>query len=72
MTRGLAPVIPAALHNLWGSTFSRIDGAAMKRPLRRGLFNRIGLVVGEPVPPEQVTPEGLQQRVQALLDAPSP
>ena len=66
------PVIPAALHNLWGSTFSRIDGAAMKRPLRRGLFNRIGLVVGEPVPPEQVTPEGLQQRVQALLDAPSP
>jgi len=65
------PVIPAALHNLWGSTFSRIDGAAMKRPLRRGLFNRIGLVVGEPIAPEQVTPEGLQQRVQALLDEPA-
>ncbi len=66
------PVIPAALHQLWGSTFSRIDGAAMKRPLRRGLFNRIGLVVGEPIAPEAVTPEGLQQRVQALLDEPSP
>lgn len=66
------PVIPAALHNLWGSTFSRIDGAAMKRPLRRGLFNRVGLVVGEAMPPEQVTPEALQQRVQALLDGPSP
>ena len=66
------PVIPAALHNLWGSTFSRIEGAAMKRPLRRGLFNRIGLVVGEPIAPAQVTPEELQQRVQALLDAPSP
>jgi 1-acyl-sn-glycerol-3-phosphate acyltransferase len=66
------PVIPAALHNLWGSTFSRIDGAALKRPLRRGLFNRIGLVVGEPIPPEQVTPEGLQQRVQALLNEPTP
>ena len=66
------PVIPAALHNLWGSTFSRIDGAAMARPLRRGLFNRIGLVVGEPIAPERVTPEELQQRVQALLDEPAP
>ena len=66
------PVIPAALHNLWGSTFSRIDGAAMARPLRRGLFNRIGLVVGEPIPPEAVTPEALQVRVQGLLDEPSP
>jgi 1-acyl-sn-glycerol-3-phosphate acyltransferase len=66
------PVIPAALHNLWGSTFSRIDGAAMVRPLRRGLFNRVGLVVGAPVAPEEVTPEGLQARVQALLDEPAP
>ncbi len=52
------PVIPAALHNLWGSTSRRIDGAAMARPLRRGLFNRIGLVVGEPIAPEVVTPRG--------------
>lgn len=66
------PVIPAALHNLWGSSFSRIEGAAMARPLRRGLFNRIGLVVGEPIAPEAVTPEALQVRVQSLLDAPSP
>lgn len=66
------PVIPAALHNLWGSSFSRIDGAAMARPLRRGLFNRIGLVVGEPIAPESVTPEALQVRVQGLLDEPSP
>ncbi|MDX9844227.1 MAG: MFS transporter [Aquabacterium sp.] len=66
------PVIPAALHNLWGSSFSRIEGAAMARPLRRGLFNRIGLVVGEPMAPEAVTPEALQVRVQGLLDEPSP
>ncbi|MBI3380922.1 MAG: MFS transporter [Aquabacterium sp.] len=66
------PVIPSALHNLWGSTFSRIEGAAMAKPLRRGLFNRIGLVVGEPIAPQDVTPEGLQTRVQALLDEPSP
>ncbi len=66
------PVIPSALHNLWGSTFSRIEGAAMAKPLRRGLFNRIGLVVGEAIAPQDVTPEGLQTRVQALLDEPSP
>lgn len=66
------PVIPSALHNLWGSTFSRIEGAAMAKPLRRGLFNRIGLVVGEPIAPQDVTPERLQTRVQALLDEPSP
>ncbi len=66
------PVIPAALHNLWGSSFSRIDGVAMAKPLRRGLFNRVGLVVGEPMSPDQVTPALLEQRVQALLDEPSP
>ena len=66
------PVIPSALHNLWGSTFSRIDGAAMTKPLRRGLFNRIGLVVGEPIAPQDVTPEKLQVKVQALLDEPTP
>jgi 1-acyl-sn-glycerol-3-phosphate acyltransferase len=63
------PVIPIALRNLWGSFFSRIDGAAMTSPLRRGWFNRVGLVAGEAVPPAQVTPQGLQQRVQALLQA---
>jgi 1-acyl-sn-glycerol-3-phosphate acyltransferase len=66
------PVVPAALHNLWGSYFSRIDGAAMSKPLRRGLFNRVGLVVGPAIPPEQVTLDGLQQQVQQLLDTPSP
>jgi 1-acyl-sn-glycerol-3-phosphate acyltransferase len=61
------PVVPMALQNLWGSFFSRIDGKAMTRPLRRGLFNRVGLAVGEALPPAQVTPLVLQQRVQALL-----
>jgi hypothetical protein len=66
------PVIPAALHNLWGSSFSRVEGAALSKPLRRGVFNPVGLVVGEPIAPEAVSPEGLQQRVQALLDEPMP
>jgi 1-acyl-sn-glycerol-3-phosphate acyltransferase len=66
------PVVPSALHNLWGSYFSRIDGAAMSKPFRRGVFNRVGLVVGEAIAPEEVSLEGLQARVQALLDEPSP
>ena len=66
------PVIPSALHNLWGSSFSRIEGAAMAKPLRRGLFNRVGLVVGDAIEPAEVSPELLQQKVQSLLDEPSP
>jgi 1-acyl-sn-glycerol-3-phosphate acyltransferase len=66
------PVVPSALHNLWGSYFSRIDGVAMSTPFRRGVFNRVGLVVGEAIAPEDVSLEGLQARVQALLDEPSP
>ena len=29
------PVVPLALQNLWGSYFSRFDGAAMSKPFRR-------------------------------------
>ena len=61
------PVVPLALHNLWGSFFSRIDGAAMTRPFRRGLFSPVGLVAGAPVPAAQVSPAGLRERVGALL-----
>jgi 1-acyl-sn-glycerol-3-phosphate acyltransferase len=67
---GVAPtVVPMALVNLWGSFFSRIAGAAMTQPLRRGMFSRVGLAVGQPLPPEQVTPELLQVRVAELLVA---
>jgi 1-acyl-sn-glycerol-3-phosphate acyltransferase len=63
------PVVPMALTHLWGSFFSRVErGTAMVKPFRRGLFNRVGLNVGAPVPAtEPVTPEGLQQRVAGLL-----
>lgn len=65
-------VIPMALTNLWGSYFSRIElsggqPTAMVKPFRRGLFNRVGLNVGEPVVAERVTPEGLRERVAGLL-----
>ena len=60
------PVVPLALRGLWGSFFSRKDGPAMRRPFRRGVLSKIGLVAGPPVPPQQVTPEGLQEQVLAL------
>ena len=64
------PVVPMALTHLWGSFFSRIErGGAMVRPFRRGLFNRVGLNVGEAVPARQVSPQGLQARVADLLAA---
>jgi 1-acyl-sn-glycerol-3-phosphate acyltransferase len=64
------PVVPMALTNLWGSFFSRIEqGNAMVRPLRRGMFNRVGLNVGAPVPAALVDPAGLQERVGQLLQA---
>jgi 1-acyl-sn-glycerol-3-phosphate acyltransferase len=62
------PVIPMALTNLWGSFFSRIEEkGAMVRPFRRGMFNRVGLNVGVPVPARQVEPAALQARVGQLL-----
>ncbi len=64
----VAPVVPMALTNLWGSYFSRIEkGVAMARPFRRGFWSRVGLNVGNPVAPEAATPELLQARVQQLL-----
>jgi 1-acyl-sn-glycerol-3-phosphate acyltransferase len=63
------PVIPLALQNLWGSFFSRADGAAMRTPFRRGLFSRVGLNVGPGIAPEAVTPEGLHSTVGELLAA---
>ena len=60
------PVVPMALRGLWGSFFSRKDGQAMTRPFRRGAFSKIGLAAGRLVPAHQVSPENLQERVQAL------
>jgi 1-acyl-sn-glycerol-3-phosphate acyltransferase len=64
------PVIPMALTNLWGSFFSRKGGAAMTRPLQRGLWTRVGLRVGEPVPSSATKPlpEDLFRHVQDLLN----
>ena len=67
LERRPVPVVPLALQNLWGSFFSRVDGAAMSRPFRRGLFSRVGLNVGQGVAADAVTPEGLHHEVGQLL-----
>ena len=61
-------VVPMALTNLWGSFFSRVEqGGAMVRPFRRGIFSRVGLRVGVPMPGHSVQPELLRERVNQLL-----
>jgi len=60
------PVVPMALRGLWGNFFSRKYGKAMSKPSKLRPFYRISLAVGRPVPPQEVTPEGLQALVLAL------
>jgi hypothetical protein len=66
LQRNPVPVVPLALRGLWGSFFSRKDGAAMTRPFRRGMFSRIELVMGAVVPAAEALPEKLQMDVAAL------
>ncbi len=63
--RNRVPVVPMALRGLWGSFFSREGGSAMRHPFKR-VWSRVGLVAGEPVPPEAVSAGDLRERVAAL------
>jgi 1-acyl-sn-glycerol-3-phosphate acyltransferase len=70
LKRQPVPVLPMALRGLWGSFFSRAEsGRAMVRPFRRGLFNRVELVVGTCVAPEAASAENLQALVADLRGA---
>ncbi len=66
LERDPVPVIPVALQGLWGSFFSRISGAAMSQPFRRGLWSKVGINVGEAVAPQDASPERLQALVAQL------
>ncbi|WP_250499292.1 MFS transporter [Caballeronia sp. GAWG1-5s-s] len=69
LRRHPAPVVPMALRGLWGSVFSRDQNAQWPRPIRRGVMTRLTLAVGEPIAPEDATPQHLQDRVTALRGA---
>jgi len=59
-----AVVVPMALCNLWGSLFSRRDPLYKRRPYKfRAL---IELRVGQPIPPEELTAERLENDVRRL------
>jgi 1-acyl-sn-glycerol-3-phosphate acyltransferase len=59
------PVVPLALSGLWGSFFSRSHrGRAMRR--LRGVFSRIALTAGPPIPPDAIAPAQLEAVVLAL------
>ena len=60
------PVLPMALSGLWGSFFSRKDGPAMTRPLRRGLFSRIAITVAPEWAPQTVTSDALRDATAAM------
>jgi 1-acyl-sn-glycerol-3-phosphate acyltransferase len=64
--RSKVPVIPMALRGLWGSVFSRDPSNVFERSFARGWRSRLALAVGRPVPPQEVTPEGLYEQVLAL------
>ncbi len=67
LKREPVPVVPMALRGLWGSFFSRIEGGtAMKRPFRRGILNRVELIVAAPIPPEELNLEALQKQVESM------
>jgi 1-acyl-sn-glycerol-3-phosphate acyltransferase len=66
VARSQVPVIPMALRGLWGSLFSRDPANVFERTFSRGWRSRLALAVGQPVPPQQVTPEGLYEEVTAL------
>ena len=57
-------VVPMALCNLWGSLFSRRDPLLKRRP--RKFRARIELRVGEPIPPEELSAERLEQAIRQL------
>jgi 1-acyl-sn-glycerol-3-phosphate acyltransferase len=65
IARNPVPVIPMALQGLWGSFFSRRHGIAMK-VLPRRFWSRIGLRIGEPLAPTEVSLAGLQGAVASL------
>jgi 1-acyl-sn-glycerol-3-phosphate acyltransferase len=63
--RNPVPVVPMGLQGFWGSFFSNCGGEPMTHA-PRWRRSRIGLHVGEPVPPDKVNAEDLRRRVAAL------
>lgn len=64
--RDPVPVYPIALHGLWGSVFSRKHLGSWKRFIPRRFGQKTLVMCGEPILPEQVTINYLQEVVLKL------
>ncbi len=60
------PVVPVALNGLWGSYFSRVDGAAMTKPFRRGMWSSVHVTVGDVVAAADASAGVLEEKVRGL------
>jgi len=65
LERDPVPVVPVALNGLWGSWFSRKDGAAMSKTPRR-FWSRVHVTIGTPIAPEDATASATQGAVASL------
>lgn len=64
--RTKVPVIPMALRGLWGHLFSRSKDSLLERAFCKGFRSQLSLAVGEPVAPNDVSPELLYRQVAEL------
>jgi 1-acyl-sn-glycerol-3-phosphate acyltransferase len=69
LERNPVPVVPMALTGLWGSVFSRRDGAALRRFWKARPFRKIAVAVGATVSPGDALPEALRDEVLRLRGA---
>jgi len=60
------PIVPIAIAGMWGSFFSRAHGGKALRKLR-GIFSRVNIIAGKPLPPDTPLKE-MQAQVQKLYD----
>jgi 1-acyl-sn-glycerol-3-phosphate acyltransferase len=59
------PVVPVALHGLWGSFFSRSHNGRAMRKLR-GIFSKITVQAGSAIAPEALDLKDLREKIVAL------
>jgi 1-acyl-sn-glycerol-3-phosphate acyltransferase len=65
IARRPVPVVPVALGHLWGSWFSRSKGGGI-RMIPGRLLAKVRVIIGEPVPPAEVTAARLEILVRTL------
>lgn len=66
LARRAVPVVPLALRGMWGSIFSRRDGALRRARLPRRFWSRIELVGGAPLAAAEANAAVLEARVGEL------